>query len=302
LFPGCYRDQPGVSLLKPAGDGVPSAGRLAVFAGYLKIEHTLFSVPLIYAGALLADAPLTLRTGLLILIAATGARTTALGLNRILDRRLDAHNPRTASRALPSGAMSLAEAGWFLVASTLVYLSAAWAISLKCLVLTPIPLIVFTVYPLLKRFTRWAHLGVGVGLALGPLGAFYATGLEWRGVVPALLLALFTVFWSSGFDILYATLDEDSDRKQGVHSLPASLGAPAALRVAAVFHLVAFAFLLALHYQALEGFAALLFFLLAGGLFLVQHHFRAHVNFAFFQMNSLLGFVVFLGVASSTTP
>ncbi len=274
--------------------------KTAVLAGYLKLEHTLFSLPLIYAGALLSEVPLTLRTGLLILAAATGARSAALGLNRILDRHLDAANPRTASRALPSGAMSLTEAGWLLAASILVYGGAAWALSPQCLLLAPIPLAVFTIYPLLKRHTRWAHLGVGVGLALGPLGAFYATTLSWEGVLPVLLLALFTIFWASGFDILYATLDETSDRKQGVHSLPASLGSPAALRIAALFHLVAFLFLLLLHVQAPGGRAALLLLLLAGLLFLLQHRFRDRVTFAFFHVNAALGFVVFLGVAFST--
>ncbi len=255
---------------------------------------------MIYAGALLAEPPLTLRTGLLILAAATGARATALGLNRILDRHLDAGNPRTASRALPSGAMSMREAGWLLAASLLLYGLAAWAISPRCLLLAPVPLIVFAVYPLLKRFTRWAHFGVGIGLALGPVGGFYAVTLGWSHALPVLLLAVFTMFWSSGFDILYATLDEASDRRQGVHSLPASIGSPAALRIAAAFHLVAFLFLLLLHFHALDGLAPLVLFLLAGVLFVMQHHFRDHVEFAFFHVNSVLGFLVFLGVAFST--
>ncbi len=270
--------------------------RIGIVAGYLKIEHTLFSVPLIYAGALLAETPLTLRTAFLILVAATGARTAALGLNRILDRRLDAKNPRTAGRALPSGAMSLKAAVWLLAGAIAVYVAGAWAISPKCLIYAPFPLIAFTVYPLLKRWTKWAHLGVGTGLALGPLAAYYAVELSWGGALPALLLALFTLFWASGFDVLYATLDEDSDRKHGVHSLPADLGRAAAFRISQAFHAVAFACLLLLHGAALAGVAGLTLFVLAGGLFLAQHRFREHVEFAFFHVNSALGFVVFAGV------
>ncbi len=276
--------------------------RIRVWADYLKIEHTLFSVPLIYAGALLAEPPLTLRTAVLILIAATGARTTAMGLNRILDRHLDAQNPRTATRALPTGKITLGGAVLVATLSFAVSLAAAWAISPRCLLISPVPLLAFFGYPLLKRFTRWAHLGLGLTLALGPLCGFYAVALEWRGLFPILTLAAFTAFWSAGFDILYATLDEDSDRKTGVFSLPAAIGRRRALRVAAGLHGFAFCTLIILFSTSLYGVLSGMFFVLAGILFVVQHRLRHHVNFAFFQANSILGGVVFLGVLLSRTP
>ena len=276
--------------------------RLRVWADYLKIEHTLFSVPLIYAGALLAEPPLTLRTAVLILVAATGARTAALGLNRILDRRLDARNPRTASRALPAGKISLPGAVIVAILAFLVALVAAWAISPRCLAIAPIPLAAFFCYPLLKRYTRWAHLGLGVTLSLGPLCGFYAVALEWQGLFPIVMLSSFTALWSAGFDILYATLDEESDRKTGVFSLPAAIGSPKALRVAALLHALAFAALMILFSTSLHGLVSGLLFICTGGLFFLQHLLRHRVNFAFFQVNAVLGCVVFLGILLSRSP
>ena len=276
--------------------------RLKTWAEYLKIEHTLFALPLIYAGALLAEPPLTPRTAILILVAATGARTTALGLNRILDRHLDARNPRTAGRALPAGKITLRAAIVGAVLAFLVSLAAAWAISPRCLFISPVPLVAFVGYPLLKRFTSWAHLGLGFTLALGPLCGFYAVALEWRGVLPIAMLAAFTALWSAGFDILYATLDEDSDRRTGTCSLPAAIGSRRALQVAAGFHVLAFCSLAVLFSTSLHGAVSGMFFALAGVLFVVQHRLRHHVNFAFFQVNSALGGVVFLGVLFSRSP
>ena len=276
--------------------------RLKVWADYLKIEHTLFSVPLIYAGALLAEPPLTLRTAVLILVAATGARTTALGLNRILDRELDARNPRTANRALPAGKISLRNAVLVAVLAFLVALAAAWAISPRCLWISPVPLLAFLGYPLLKRTTRWAHLGLGVTLALGPLCGFYAVALAWRGLFPILTLAVFTALWSAGFDILYATLDEEADRRTGVFSLPAAMGSRQAMRVAAGLHVLAFGALAVLFTTSLEGAIPSLLLLLTGGLLVLQHLLRHRVNFAFFQVNAVLGFVVFLSILLSQTP
>ena len=285
----------------PRHQSVSAPDRLRTWAGYLKLEHTLFSVPLIYAGALLAEPPLTVRTAALILVAATGARTTALGLNRILDRHLDAQNPRTRNRALPSGKITLRAAIGVAAAAFVVMLLAAWAISPRCLVLSPLPLLAFFWYPLLKRFTRWAHLGLGLTLALGPLGGWYAVQLEWRGLAPILVLAAFTALWSAGFDILYATLDEEADRKLGVHSLPAAIGSAAALRIAAGLHAASFVLLVTLFHLTLAGVWPAALFALAGALFVLQHRVRHHVEFAFFQVNAAIGGIVFLGIALSDT-
>lgn len=285
----------------PAAEARSASGlhRLKIWAEHLKIEHTLFSLPLLYAGALLAEPPLTARTAALILVAATGARTAALGLNRILDRRLDARNPRTAGRALPAGKLTLRAAGRVTAAAFAVSVLAAWAISPRCLLIAPLPLLAFFGYPLLKRVTRWAHLGLGITFALGPFCGWYAVQLEWRGLFPILVLVAFTALWSAGFDIVYATLDEQSDRKLGVHSLPAALGSAAALRIAARLHAGSFLALLVLFATTLAGPLPALFFALAGVLLLVQHRTRHKFDFAFFQANAALGGLVLLGIALS---
>ena len=267
--------------------------RLSTYRHFVKIEHTLFSFPLLLSGALLATGhPLTLRTFVLILLAGTGARTSALALNRIFDRKLDRDNPRTASRELPRGAMTPPEAWLVTLIGTMIYLLAAYLISPRCLILAPIPLAIFVIYPLLKRVTIWAHLGVGLALSMAPIGAWYAVTLTFERIGPALVLGLFTVLWVSGFDIIYSTLDEEHDRRAGLHSLPARLGRRKALSVSMVFHLAAFVCLAALYWMELGGVASLLLLLLTGGLLYLEHRKASDVELAFFQINSVLSFVV----------
>jgi len=267
--------------------------RLSTYRHFVKIEHTLFSFPLLLSGALLADGhSLTVRTFFLILLAGTGARTSALGLNRIFDRRLDRDNPRTASRELPRGALTPSEAWLITLIGTMVYALTAFLISPRCLILAPIPLALFVIYPLLKRVTIWAHLGVGLALSMAPIGAWYAVTLTFQGMGPALILGLFTVLWVSGFDIIYSTLDEEHDRRVGLYSMPARLGKRRALSVSMAFHLAAFVCLAVLYWMELRGVASLLLLLLAGGLLYLEHRKASDVELAFFRINSILGFVV----------
>jgi 4-hydroxybenzoate polyprenyltransferase len=270
----------------------------------VKIEHTLFSFPLLLSGALLARGhSLSLRTFLFILVAGTGARTAALALNRILDRRLDRANPRTAGRELPRGAMTLGEAWLITSIATTTYLLAAYLISPRCLLLAPIPLALFVIYPLLKRVTMWAHLGVGLALSMAPIGAWYAVSLSFQDMGPILVLGLFTVFWVTGFDIIYSTLDEEHDRRAGLHSLPSRLGKKKALTVSMASHLAAFFCLAILYWLELAGIASGLLLLVTGALLYLEHRKAADVELAFFKINSVLGFVVlafvYAGVSAS---
>lgn len=276
--------------------------RALTYSRFVKIEHTLFSFPLLLSGALLARGEISLRTLVLILAAGTGARTAALGLNRILDRHIDRENPRTLNRELPSGAMSLAEAWAVTGTGALLFLASAYGISIRCLLLAPIPLAIFLLYPLLKRFTMWAHLGVGAALAMGPLGAWYAVQLDFRDFGNALVLSLFVLFWVAGFDIIYATLDQDFDRARGLHSLPSRLGRKGALRVAALFHGAAFVLLLLLYWNALEGPLAALLLVLIGALLVIEHRRASDIDLAFFKINAALGFVVLGFVALGLHP
>lgn len=284
------------------------------FFSFVKIEHTLFSLPVIYSGMALAvdafhhrgeSAPVgsdLVRIGLWILLAATGARTAGFAMNRVIDRHIDAKNPRTAIRDLPSGKMSLSEAYGVMGVGILIYFLAAWQLNDLCLALSPIPLAVFMIYPFMKRFTSLAHFGVGLSLALGPLGAYFAVRPTLDGALPAILLSLFTWFWVTGFDIIYSTSDEQFDKKEGLHSMPSRLGSAGALKVSAFLHVVTFLFLIALYFAAFKGeVLPALLMIVAGVLLYLEQKKATDVELAFFKINAVLGFVVFAFVIVGVT-
>ncbi len=225
----CQRSQPA------------AAGTWQKLLRFTKIEHTAFSLPLLFAGAWLGGYghfP-AFKIMLLIIVAAAGARIFGMSFNRIFDRRLDAQNPRTAARELPTGALSVRSALLIAGGGLTLYLSACAVLGGWCLTLAPVPLIFLLGYSLLKRVTALCHFGIGLCLAIAPLCAFVAAaGNPWFSA-PALVFALFVLCWMSGADIIYAIMDIDSDRLNGVHSLPAKLGAGRATEVAAVLHIAA---------------------------------------------------------------
>ncbi len=270
------------------------AGRARTYANFVKIEHALFSLPLVLAGALLA-APQGFAWSALgwIALAATGARTAALALNRLIDRAIDGQNPRTRGRELPSGRMGVREAWGVAIAGTVVYVFAAAALGPVPLALSPIPLAVFALYPLMKRFTPLCHFGVGAALALSPLGGYIALVPDVGAALrDAGALALFALFWVAGFDIIYATLDEDFDRASAVRSLPAALGRERALAVSRACHGTGFAVLAAWAWSRWPSpWVALALAGVAAGL-VWQQRSAKHVDLAFFRINAGLGFVV----------
>lgn len=265
------------------------------YLSFVKIEHTLFSLPLIYSGVLLAAGETVPPASVLLLVlaAATGARTTAFALNRIIDRHIDARNPRTAVRDLPAGRMTLTEALGVLGAGLLLYFGSAYLISEFCFLLSPIPLAVFLVYPTMKRYTPLAHFGVGLGLAMGPLGGWFALSPSFENLLPPALLSLFTLFWVAGFDIIYATLDEEFDRKASLYSFPSRFGRTRALRYSAWLHVAAFLLLAALFAVSLRSLFALPLLLLTGWLLYLEQRRADDVELAFFRINAVAGFAVF---------
>ncbi|TAN37805.1 MAG: hypothetical protein EPN23_04640 [Verrucomicrobia bacterium] len=226
-------------------------------ANFVKVEHTIFSLPLLFAGAWLGAGGRmpSLKLLGLIALAGLGARTLGMAMNRILDRRLDLLNRRTVGRELPSGKMTPMQAWGVAFAGLLVYLVACALLGPVCLKLAAIPAVVLISYSLLKRFTPLCHFGIGLCLALGPLGAFVAVSGGTAMTSAVLLLALFTFCWMSGFDIIYALQDLEADRRNGVHSIPAALGSGRAQIVAGLVHAVA------------VGASAWLWWLVGGGLF-----------------------------------
>lgn len=263
------------------------------FFSFVKVEHTLFSVPLIFAGMFLALKGIpSAAQAALILAAATGARTVSFALNRIIDRQIDRLNPRTADRELPAGRMTLWEAAAVLAVGLVVYLTSAALLNTLCLILSPIPLVVFVAYPHMKRFTSLSHFGVGSGLALGALGGWIAVRPSLADAEPGLLLTFFTLFWATGFDIIYSTLDESFDRDQKLYSLPSRLGRKRALQIAALLHIVAFGLLAVLFVAYLKSLPAFPFLILAGVLLYFEHEKAEDVDIAFFKINAIEGFAV----------
>ena len=269
--------------------------RLKTYAGFVKLEHTIFSLPLIFAGAMVhaRGRGLDWRTAGLLLAAAAGGRVMAMGLNRLIDQRIDARNPRTQRRELPRGAMKRAEAWAIVLIAGCVYAASAWAIDPVCLKLAPIPVALFVLYPYLKRFTVLAHLGLGLAWSMGPVAGWLAAARAPARLVEVFWLWLFSVVWVAGFDIIYATLDEAFDREAGLHSLPAKIGKRTALRFAAILHGMAFVSLCLLWLIDLRTPAAFVWLALIGAVLVWQHVVAdKKPEFAFFQLNGLIGFLV----------
>ena len=201
----------------------------------IKPEHTLFALPFAYAGALLAQGGLpTLRTLVLITLAVLGARTAAMAANRLIDARIDARNPRTASRPLATGELPASVMVIAVIAGIAVLTVAAWQLNPLCLMLVPLGALLLVIYPFVKRFSWSVHFFLGAVDALAPLGGWLAvTGrFEW----PSLILFLAVTLWVAGFDILYALMDYDFDVREGISSIPARFGTAAGRNVPLVLH------------------------------------------------------------------
>ncbi len=204
----------------------------------IKIGHSVLALPFAFMGALLAARGLPdARTLFFILVAMVGARSAAMAFNRLADARFDAANPRTADRALPAGKISRRATILFIGASAVLFMGAAAQLNRTCLALSPVVLLVILGYSYTKRFTMGSHLVLGLSLGLAPVGGWLAV----RGApgLSVLVLAGAVLFWVAGFDVLYALQDEEFDRRVGLFSLPARVGATWARRLAALCHLVA---------------------------------------------------------------
>lgn len=254
---------------------------------------------MIFAGAFLAWGGLPdLYLIVLIILAGTGARTAALALNRIIDRKLDSENPRTMERELPSGKISLASALGITAAGLIVYFVSAYFICDLVFYLSPIPILVFLIYPLLKRFTPLCHFGVGLGLALAPLGGWVAVTCSLSGILPGVILSLFTFFWVSGFDMIYATLDEESDRKAGVRSMISVYGKDTGLYIAGLLHYAAFFCIAFIYFFMFKTIVSGILLAVIGILLYFEHKKSDNVDLAFFKVNIAVGLAVFLFIVS----
>src|SRR5882762_10243619 len=214
----------------------------------IKIEHTLFALPFALLGALLAarGAP-TAKQILWITLAMVGARSTAMAFNRIADREYDARNPRTRTRAIPAGLLSVGFVWLFTVVAALLFFVAAAMLNRLTLWLAPVALASVILYSFTKRWTLLSHLVLGWCLSIAPTGAWIAVRGAIDSPVP-LLLSLMVLLWTAGFDVLYACQDYDFDLQAGLHSIPKRFGIGRSLLIARLFHLGAFAAILGLYW------------------------------------------------------
>ncbi len=274
--------------------------KLKMYADFVKIEHTLFALPFAYAGAFLASKGwFGLRLFFLILSAFTGLRTAAMSFNRIIDREIDALNPRTANRHLPAGLISLREAYAIAFLGLIVYFTSAYLINDLAFELSPIPAIVSYVYPHLKRFTCLCHYVLGLNLAFAPLGGWIAvtnslTPKDW----PIILLSVGVMFWVAGFDIIYGLQDLEFDRKMGLHSIGAHFGVNFALNVSALNHFTFFT-LVSLSLLKLLGVTAVIGSILICALLIYEHYvvrFKRDIQKAFFNVNATISVVLLLTI------
>ena len=279
--------------------------RLLVYANFVKLPHTLFALPFALVGVTLASyrAAVTIEMVGWIVLAFTCARFTAMGFNRIVDREIDGRNPRTRQRELPSGALRVTEASVAVVISALLFVYAAWQLNPLCGKLSPLALGWVMFYSYTKRFTRWCHIVLGVGMSIAPVGGYLAVAGRWSQpgwMLVALALAVAT--WGGGFDILYALQDIDFDRSQQLHSLPSAVGGPQALWIARALHLATVACLSLVGAAEFGGTNAGSYYLVGvvvvAALLVYEHSLVKHDDFsrldaAFFTMNGVISIVFF---------
>jgi 4-hydroxybenzoate polyprenyltransferase len=267
------------------------------FASLVKIEHTLFALPFAYVGALLCihDVP-SAHDLVWITVAMVGARSLAMGLNRLIDAELDARNPRTAARELPSGLLTRTQVVAFCLASLAVFLVAAWQLNPIVRWLWPIPVAGFVIYPYLKRFTWLCHLWLGAVDGLAPVGAWVA--ITGKLPLPAWELGGAVALWVAGFDLFYALFDVDVDRRERLHSVATRFGVEGAFWGARIFHVLTVVLLVLVGFARDLGIAywlgvAVVAVLLAFEHALVSPRDLRRLNAAFFTMNGVISVVFF---------
>ena len=265
----------------------------------IKFEHTLFALPFAFMGAILAANGFpSWRQVLWITVAMVGARSAAMTFNRIIDRDIDAKNPRTAGREIPSGKLSVGFAWIFLYVSIGLFLLASYSLNWLTFALSPVALIVVLGYSYAKRFTVFAHLLLGLALAIAPSAAWIAVRGSLDNELP-ILLSLLVLMWTAGFDVMYACQDFEFDRKSGLHSIPARFGIANSLWIARLFHLQAFIVLVILYLVSSLGWLALAGVAAVAVLLLYQHTLvRANdlsrMNAAFFTTNAFVSVILLL--------
>ena len=280
------------------------ASSFATYSRMIKLTHSIFAMPFALAAAVLAarEVPVGWDQILWIVLCMVFARSSAMGFNRIVDRDIDARNPRTAGREIPSGQISVGAAWAFTLGSAALFVACTAMLEPLALWLSPVALAVVWGYSLTKRITALCHLFLGLALALAPTGVWIALTGSY-GLVP-LVLSLAVGTWVAGFDILYACQDYEFDRHAGLHSIPSALGLHGAMIVSALLHIITVGLLIALPFLTPMGLAygigvALITAVLAYEHWIVRPDDLSRIDKAFFDLNGYVSLLflafVFLG-------
>ncbi|MDF2962501.1 MAG: 4-hydroxybenzoate octaprenyltransferase [Paenibacillus sp.] len=276
--------------------------KVKIFLEMIKFEHTLFALPFAFMGAVLGSVIVTQHLpgwGQIgwIIMAMFGARSAAMGLNRVIDKVFDARNPRTAARAIPAGLISSKEAIIFIVISFTLLFWATANLSALSMKLLPIAVFFLVFYSYTKRFTWACHIILGLTIGLAPLGGWVAVTNDIS--LAAIVFYLSIAFWVAGFDIIYACQDYEVDKKEGLHSIPERFGVANALQIARWFHVVTAIGLLILFYLADLSWLYLIGIIVANGLLFYEHKIvtpqnLSRLNVAFFNLNAILSIAMFV--------
>ncbi len=267
----------------------------------IKFSHTIFAFPFALLGVVLASQANQTLPGFgqifWICLAMVGARSGAMGLNRLIDAGIDADNPRTAERHIPAGKVTRSEAWLFILAALAIFLFSAWMLNPLCLMLAPLAIGLFVLYAYCKRFTHFAHIVLGLCLAAAPIGAYIALRgeLSW----PVMSLALAVLFWVAGFDIFYALQDYEFDVERGLHSIPSRLGVAKSFVLVRIFHALMLLFLFLVLPGSSLGWIYVAGVLVVSGLLLYEHSLvkpedLSKLDAAFFNMNGYISVTIFV--------
>jgi 4-hydroxybenzoate polyprenyltransferase len=274
------------------------AQKAVLYLRMIKISHSVFALPFAFTGAVLAASGFPTPYQIFwIVIAMVGARSGAMGLNRIIDRKIDAINPRTSQREIPSGKIQVRDALFFTAISLGAMIFAAYNLNQLCFVLSPLAIGVLVLYSYTKRFTWAAHFVLGLAISGAPLGAWIAI----RGTIdPEIIpLCLAVIFWLAGFDILYALQDIDFDRQHGLYSIPRRFGVDGSLSLSRILHAVTFALFIVTGLLFNLNFYYFIGLAVVGGLLLYEHSLvkpgdLSKLNMAFFNMNGYISITIFV--------
>lgn len=278
----------------------PLVEKITTLLEMIKFSHTVFAFPFALMGVVLASLASQKAPGITqvfwVCVAMVGARTAAMGLNRLIDAKIDAGNPRTADRHIPAGKVSVAEAVLFVLAALVVFLFAAWMLNPLCFKLAPVVVAFFVLYAYCKRFTHFAHVVLGLCLAAAPIGAWIALrgDLGWS----VLSLGLAVLFWVAGFDIFYALQDYDYDVAHGLHSVPSRLGKQKSFLLVRIFHALMLFFLLLVMPGSGLGWIYFSGVVVVAGLLVYEHLLvkpddLSRLDAAFFNMNGYISLTIF---------